>query len=376
MKKIYTTTFFCLLLLVSLKTTAQSFSWSSYVAGANSFNTTNLGTTMSVNGNGSGFVSGYPNYGSSSGGYLNIGADWSNRSSNEKYTITFSKPLTGVLFLLYDVDQGGTWDDKVTIAGLTQNNQTVNPVITPGSYNAVSGNVIEGTADNSSYLNNPAIVSFGGVAVKSFTITYSAGANSPSNPAAQYVGIGTITYGTVLPIDLLSFKAEKKGANTELKWEAENMINFSRFEVERSATGNGGYEVVGTVATNGADKGLYSYTDPLVQNRMSRAFYRLRMMDMDGKYKYSQVMMVSFGETSIDVRPTILSAGEPVRVNLSGSTITKYDVRLFDTGGKMLQQKNQATGQIQLETSMLKKGIYIVAVTDGNIQSTYRIAVQ
>jgi hypothetical protein len=379
MKKIYTTLFLVCLLFVSNISLAQSFSWSTYGTGANSYSSSNLGTTMSVNANGSGAISGFPNYQSASGGYLSVGVDWSNKTTNVKYTITFSKPLVGILFLLYDVDQGTTWDDKVTITGASETSVAIYPTITRSTYNTVSGtnnNIIDGTTDNPTYLNSPAIVSFGANPVKSFTVTYTAGSSSQSNPAAQYIGIGTITYGTVLPIDLVSFKAEKRNGNADIKWEAENMINFSHFEVERSATGNGGFETIGTVSTGGLDKGSYSYTDINVQNRMSRACYRLKMVDFDGKFKYSAVMMVAFGTVAIDVRPTILSAGEAVRVNLAGANAAKYDVRLFDLGGRMIQQKNQVSGQVQLETSLLKKGIYILSITDGVTQNAYRVTVQ
>lgn len=378
MKKIYTIIAVIILILSSAITNAQSFSWGSHTTGSNSYSTSSLGVTMSSNANGGNTVSGFPNYQSANGGYLSVGVDWTNKTTTMKYTITFSKPLVGVLFLLYDVDQGGTWDDKVTIAGKTDGGLDIYPAITRSTYNVVSGtnnNILEGTTDNPSYLNNPAIVSFGGQAVKSFTLTYSAGTNSPSNPAAQYIGIGTITFGTVLPVELTSFKAEKRNTSAELKWDAENMVNFSHFEIERSATGNSDFTTIGTVSTGGLDKGSYSYTDLNVQGRMNQAYYRLKMVDMDGKFKYSPVMMISFDGAVIDVRPTILTAGQPVRITLPANNL-KYDVRLFDLGGRMMIQKGQVNGNVQLETSQLNKGIYIVSVADGMAQKSFRITVQ
>lgn len=379
MKKIYAIAIVFSLAINTMPALAQSFSWSSFATAGTSYNASNLGNTMAVAATGSTQLSGFPNYQSSNGGYLNVGVDWSNRSSNVKYTITFSKGLAGVIFLLYDVDQGGTWDDKITIAGKLADGTNVYPIITASTYNEVSGssnNILEGTTDNPSYLNNPSVVSFGGQLVKSFTITYSAGNNSPSNPNAQYIGIGTITYGSVLPVDLISFTAEKRDRSAGLKWEVENMINFSHFEIERSETGNGDFETIGSVPTGGVEKGIFTYTDLNVQNRMSRAYYRIKMVDVDGKFRYSPVMMISFGVVTIDVRPTILAAGQPVRVSLSGAGNTRYDVRLLDAGGRMLQQLKQVNGNVQLETGRLAKGIYIVSVTDGNTQQAYRVSVQ
>lgn len=379
MKKIYSIVIVITFFFASVAVKAQSFSWSSFTTAATSYNASSLGNTMTVAASGSTQVAGFPNYQSTNGGYLNVGVDWSNRTSNVKYTITFSKGLVGVLFLLFDVDQGSTWDDKITIVGQTATGATIYPSITASTYNALSGtnrNIVEGTADNASYLNNPTVVSFGAQLVKSFTVTYSAGTNSPSNPAAQYIGIGTITYGSLLPLDLLSFSAEKKNRNADLKWEVENMINFSHFEIERSATGNGDFETISTIATGGVERGTFTYTDLNVQNRMGRAYYRIKMVDVDGKFKYSPVMLISFGTVAIDVRPTLLTAGQPVRVNLSGTGTSKYDVRLLDMSGRMLQQQTQVIGNVQLETSRLTKGIYIVSVADGNTQNAYRITIQ
>lgn len=375
MKKIYTIWVLTLAILTSQAGFSQSISWNGFTTGASSYSTTNAGLTMSVTASGSGSQSGYPSYSSANGGSLSLGVDWSNKTSNVKYTITFSKPLVAVMFLLYDVDQSSSWDDKVTIAGVDNNNATVYPTYTASTYNAAAANgVLEGTSNNSTYANNPAVVSFGGSTIKSLTITYSAGSSSPSNPSVQYMGIGNITYGAVLPVDLISFSADRRNGDAGLKWEAENMINFSRFEIERSATGAGGFETVDTVFTNGVDHGFFSASDKNVQGRMNRAYYRLKMVDLDGKFKYSQVIMVAFDETAIDVRPTILQAGQPVNVKTSGTT--RYDIRLFDMSGRVMQQLNQVSGQAQLETSRLNRGIYIVVVSNGTTKESFRFTVQ
>lgn len=380
MKKLYTIIFATLAVFFSQQINAQTFSWSGYTTGATSYNASNSGVTMTVAQTGTGSVSGFPSYVSGNGGYLNIGADWSNRTSNLTVTFTFSKPITGVLFLLYDVDQGGTWDDKVTISGTNSVNSTVYPMITASSYSAVSGannNILEGKADNANYTNSPATVSFGAALIKSFSITYSAGSSSPSNPLAQYIGIGTITFGSVLPVHLVSFKAEKRSGNAFLQWETDNMINFSHFEVERSTTSGTAFEKIAVMATNGQDAGIYNYTDLNVQARIKTAFYRVKMVDVDGKFQYTPVVMLNFdGGTMVDVRPTLLRTGEMIRITISDNNQARYDVKLFDLSGKLIMQQNQVNGQVQLQTANLQKGMYIVHVTDGTTPRSFRVTVQ
>lgn len=380
MKKFYTL-FASVLLAFSINNAAaQAFSWNNYTASATSYSNTSNGTTMSVAVTGSGHSSGFPSFQNNNGGFLATSVDWSNRSTSVTFTFTFSKPLLGVIFLLYDVDQTSTWDDKVTISAKDNLNATVYPSITANTYSAVSGtnnNIIEGTGNNGTFTAAPASVSFGSKSVKSITITYSTGANSPSNPAVQIIGIGNITYLNLLPIDLISYKAEKKNNGAQLNWITENQVNFSHFEIERSSSATGTFEKVGAVTATTATTGNYSFLDASAGQYMEKAYYRLKMVDVDGNAKYSAVAVVSFDNAVIaNIRPSLLQAGQPIQVFIAGNGQVRATVRLFDISGKMLSQKNEVSGQTQVETNGLKKGTYVVSVQGSSFLKSFRVAVQ
>lgn len=365
--------------LVTSAVTAQSFKWNNYPAGSTSSNHNNNGVNMGVNVNGTGLSSGFPKYNSGGGGNLATTVNWSNKTSKVTYTFNFSKPLIGMTFLLFDVDQTSSWDDKLTITGYRANNTAIYPSISGTSYTVVYGsnhNIVEGKSNNDEYDEDPVVVSFDATPLKSLTIEYSAGSSSPNNPASQVVGFGSLIYENVLPLKLMSFRADKKNNAAELKWDTENQENFSHFEIERAASADASFEKVATMNATTTSEGSYSYTDINAFRLMQKAFYRLKMVDKDGSFTYSAVVVLVFDNApSIIVSPTLLTAGEMISVNTTGDGREKYEVKLFDMSGRMLTQQ-AGSNRIQLSTARLLKGMYIVSVTGANETKSFRVMVQ
>ena len=386
MKTFYTTLISLAIVFSSLTTSAQSFSWSNYTAGSKSYRaaSTTTGTTaitMQAETTGSGYSSNYPAYSTSGSiGFLALSVDWANKTTTVTYTLTFSSPLSGVTFPVYDVDQNTTWDDKVTITATNALNVAVYPTITAPSYAQVSGtnnNILEGTGNNATFTNAPAYVNFGITSVKSITIVYSVGASSPTNPATQIIGLGTVTSSIVLPVELKDFKATAVNNNVSLKWSAENQVKFAHFEIERSATGSGGFEKIATVNATTDLAGTYTYTDNNVKSKMANAYYRLKMVDIDGNYTYSYVVMVRFGNgATVDVRPTLVSGNQPIAVTVAANDSNVYSIKLFSLDGHMIAQQKQTAGRVQFETANLTKGMYVIAVEGGAVLQTVKVMVQ
>ncbi len=334
---------------------------------------------MGVNVNGTGLSSGFPKYNSGGGGNLATTVNWNNKTSTVTYTFNFSKPLIGMSFLLFDVDQASGWDDKLTITGYRANNTAIYPSISGTSYTVVYGanhNIVEGKNNNDEYDEDPVVVSFDATPLKTLTIEYSAGSSSPSNPASQVVGFGSLVYENVLPLKLMSFRADKKNNAAELKWETENQENFSHFEIERASSVDGSFEKIATLNATSTPEGSYSYTDGNAFRLMQKAFYRLKMVDEDGGFTYSAVMSMAFDNApSVIVSPTLLNAGEMISVSITGDAREKSEVKLFDMSGRMLSQQT-GSNRIRLSTARLLKGMYIVSVAGAAETRSFRVMVQ
>lgn len=114
--------------------------------------------------------------------------------------------------------------------------------------------------------------------------------------AAAYSGAGNrvMTSGTFspLPVKWASFTVKPVNGNNELIWKTASEAQNHRFEVERSADGLT-FNKIGEVpaapnATNGAS---YAFTDKTFHQGTN--YYRLKQIDMDGKFDYSSTIHVN-----------------------------------------------------------------------------------
>ncbi len=387
MKKNLRSFLFVLFMGMGLAVFAQpQFSWAGYPNGALTFSNTSAGVTLNlqITGNQQ-FINNRPSYNAFNVAELTTQVDWTSSANSLTYSFILSTPLIGVNFRLYDVDQntGVGWDDRITIVGVNNAGQNVYPLILPASYQAVSGannNVLEGNADNIFFDLNYATVTFGNQNVKSFTVVYSCGAQSPANPNQQWMGIGAVGSLALatLPVNLTGFTAKAVGYDARLQWETEAQVNFDHFEIERSASGTGSFEVIGLVAGNNGAAGSYTYADVNVGRQLTTGYYRLKMVDRDGRFEYSRVAFVRFGKgLSVDVRPTLLSAGESIVVNLAGDPGRGVDILLYNAAGQVLEsRRNVVSNRTELSTSSLHRGLYIVQVIEAGNTHTYKVTLQ
>jgi hypothetical protein len=182
-----------------------------------------------------------------------------------------------------------------------------------------------------------------------------------------------------LPLDIISFTAVTDGGNTKLAWTTANQVNVSRFEIERSSFNSSSFSVVGTVPVNNGVSGDYSYTDVNAKNYLEKGYYRLKVIDNDGRFKYSHIVFVNFGDVpAATIRPTLVRAGEPVTI-YTGSTGNwrTYTGILYDQTGHVMEKwTGPANGNKQIETGRLSKGVYVVRIIQDAFITTEKFIVQ
>lgn len=107
---------------------------------------------------------------------------------------------------------------------------------------------------------------------------------------------------------------------------------------------------------------------------MGKNYYRLKITDNDGKFKYSPVRLVNIGtKTSVNLYPN------PVK-NLLNITISRQDgmgstVKLMNSFGQQLEQRI-VSGTSQVDLSKYASGLYLLQVDDGTNVTTYKIQKQ
>jgi hypothetical protein len=169
-----------------------------------------------------------------------------------------------------------------------------------------------------------------------------------------------------LPVTLLDFRANLNEANgTQLKWSTSSETNNKGFEIERSADGEN-FENVAFVKGAGNSKTIEQYAFQL--DYFTPAYYRLKQIDFDGAFEYSQVVY-SGGEVSeIELSPNPFV--ETLKLN-SNSNIDKIEI--IDLTGKVLVSETINKETAEVETSHLAKGIYFINISQGGSVQTKRI---
>jgi hypothetical protein len=167
----------------------------------------------------------------------------------------------------------------------------------------------------------------------------------------------------VLPLQLLDFHANKQNNTVNLSWTTTREVNTSYFELERGTDGKN-FNKLATIATNNSvSVNTYSYID---QQPSSTNFYRLKMVDIDGNFKYSAVLKINFaGAQKLEIFPN------PTNSVLTISGINNNElVKLLSIDGKLLLEKRASGQSMTMDLGNLSSGLYILQYFDGsNIQN-------
>ncbi len=161
-----------------------------------------------------------------------------------------------------------------------------------------------------------------------------------------------------LPVDIIFFSGKLVNDKVKLEWEAANELNFDRYEVERSFNATS-FNKIGQVKA--ADLGNYSFSDNAEAVRGQRVYYRLKRIDKDGNFKYSEVFSLHVPQnTKFTVFPN--PAKTFIQLQINKNVNGKVAIQLTDALGKVLQQQTIAVNGnvVRLSTETLSPGTYLV----------------
>lgn len=158
--------------------------------------------------------------------------------------------------------------------------------------------------------------------------------------------IGAYEFAGVLPVKLLKFTATRSGSDVIVNWATATEINSSKFIVERSADGIA-FSEAGTLAAAGNSSAYlqYRFIDRSAVNFATSQviYYRLKSVDKDAKYEYSNVVAVHLDnkdQVVFSVLPNPFVA--ELYVSITTSRKATAVIQLSDITGRIIQQKEQA----------------------------------
>ncbi len=196
--------------------------------------------------------------------------------------------------------------------------------------------------------------------------------SSSTSVAVVVDGIRIATaWSDVLPVELTSFSANNVNGNVELLWKTATEKNNNGFEVERKSI-NSEYVKIGFVKGNGTTTNFssYSFTDKNI-NANSAYSYRLKQIDFDGTFSYSNIVNVS-----ASTLPTTFALAQNFPNPFNPSTSISYSLpkagvvtlAVFNTLGQKVKEvvnQFQEAGNytVSLNASDLSSGNYIYNIS-------------
>jgi Secretion system C-terminal sorting domain len=162
--------------------------------------------------------------------------------------------------------------------------------------------------------------------------------------------------GVPLPVSILSFTGTLKNQTVLLQWKVTEEINTVQFVIERS-NGSNAFTTIGTKQPLNAGNTGYTLTDNAPFANGAVQYYRLKIIDKNGGYKYSNIIRISSQSTN---QPVIIFPN-PVKdvITISGLKQTGT-IKIISADGKMMQQQIVTAQTITLDLSNYAKGIYLL----------------
>jgi biopolymer transport protein ExbB len=192
--------------------------------------------------------------------------------------------------------------------------------------------------------------------------------NNQFSPATFYTFSAELAASAVcavLPITLTYFRGQAMQDYNQLYWETSSEINNNYFSVERTVNGVNWNELTQVKGAGNSTHTInYSWPDDAPQPGVN--YYRLKQVDYDGNYTYSNTIALEdnlqFGMTVFPNPSTGL-----LNVNVTSSLSDNSQLYILDVLGQTVYNQSIVDNEVNaLNLSYLSAGIYFVKVVNSN----------
>jgi trimeric autotransporter adhesin len=170
---------------------------------------------------------------------------------------------------------------------------------------------------------------------------------------------------------LVQFTAKYTRPDVTFSWKGALEVSLSYYQIEHSADGN---EFTTTGIVRGSEKNAndagYTYIDKSVASQSGFMYYRLKIVNTDGKFIYSPVRMVRLGDDlpggELDVFPNPVINDATLALPAAWQNLP-VSIDLYNANGHLINSLH-TTGDNETEAlsmSAFMKGIYFVRVSCG-----------
>lgn len=288
-------------------------------------------------------------------------------STASDYNVLQAKGTGGVLGSFNGTDYN-TITGWRTATGFDANSWRVAPVFinVDGNADNVDLHLDASSSINTNYVKDE------GTTISGITGDYE-GATRTDPPT-----IGAMEYdGSVLPVQLTYFAAEKinDGLDAALYWHTAAEVNSSHFDIEvyqqDGLDGEIIFKKIGEVKGSGTSTVAhdYSFTDT-EKNKSGVRYYRLRQVDSDGSYTYSEIKALEFGKGIATKSITLYPNPTDSKLNLSihADETSKPVISIQNIIGQEIYSEqvsiDKGLNGLHIDISTIPQGVYILVIKD------------
>jgi hypothetical protein len=185
-----------------------------------------------------------------------------------------------------------------------------------------------------------------------------------------------------LPVELSRFSSSINNKKVELSWETATETNNYGFELERKLEGYSDWISIGLVKGGGNSYSpqSYSFTDSPI--KAGTYTYRLKQIDLDGHFKYSNEIEVVYNNVfnfSLSQNyPNPFNPSTTISYQLSAEgfvSLKVYDVLGKEVTTLVNEIKQSGVHEVNFDASEYTSGIYLYRMTVNNFTQTYKMIV-
>jgi photosystem II stability/assembly factor-like uncharacterized protein len=186
-----------------------------------------------------------------------------------------------------------------------------------------------------------------------------------------------------VPVELTSFTAGLNGDAVTLNWSTSTETNNYRFEIEKSLDGSDFY-TIGSVkgAGTSTESHSYSYTDKLSSGEDRTLYYRLKQIDYDGTFTYSEIRSLNVNvPEGYQLSQNYPNPFNPTTtISFSIKEAGRTNLSIYDALGNLVDQvfdENKASGsyKITFDASRLSSGVYVYQLQSGSYKMSKKMMV-
>ncbi len=188
------------------------------------------------------------------------------------------------------------------------------------------------------------------------------------------------THSTIVPVELTSFTAELNNQKVNLLWSTATEVNNQGFEIQRKSNKTD-WATIGFAEGRGTttEQTKYSFVDDISAMTQTNLYYRLKQVDFNGDFSYSDVVNVFLFPDDYSLTQNFPNPFNPstiIKFNLAKAgfaSLKLYDVLGKEVASILSSELEAGPYEVSFDASNLPSGTYFYTLTSGSFTETRKM---